>query len=450
MAASTGFQFSFGPSGTPREPEEPMRLLVMGDFSGKPAAERAPFAQRPSLRVDIDNLDATIAKLAPRVTTPDAGTIGFRTLDDFHPDHLFANVELFRTLREARSRPAPTGADSPLTALLGGGPASVAPAAGSPSKDPLDAFLRRIVAPHIVPDTRAQDQAYRDAVDMAVAEQMRTILHSPTFQTMEAAWRSVQFLVSGLELDETLQLCILDVSRDEIAAEIAALTDGDVRKSGLFGAIAGKRTQPGGQGWSAVIGLYRFGSDEADVRQLAALGSIASHAGGPFLAAANPADIGAGDATWKALRQSSAARWIGLVAPRLLLRRPYGKRNEPIEGFAFEELGNTPDHEQYLWAPGSVACALLLGRSYRLNEGWSFSPGDERQIEDLPSCTRTAADGETELVPCAEAFLADEQADALIGIGLMPLRSHRHRNVALLQRFQSIADPAAPLSGLPE
>jgi type VI secretion system protein ImpC len=137
------------------------------------------------------------------------------------------------------------------------------------------------------------------------------------------------------------------------------------------------------------------------------------------------------------------------VAPRLLLRRPYGARDEKIEAFAFEELGNRPDPAHYLWGSGALAAAMLLGRAYRAAEGWTFEPNAERTVEGLPSATRIGDDGEQELVPSAERFLADSQAERLLGSGLMPLLSHRHLNAAQLMRFQSIALPAAPLAGLP-
>jgi predicted component of type VI protein secretion system len=453
MPAPSSFDFTFGRSATPREPEEPMRLLLLGDFSGKPKGERVPLAARPCLRVDLDNLDATIAKLAPRVVTPEA-TVAITSLDDLHPDALFEKVELFRHLRDARARPAPQGADSPLSALLGGAPAQAsAPRAGANDDDWLNALLRRVVAPHVVPDTAASTTAYLSAVDSAIAEQMRQFLHAPAFQAIERNWRGVQWLIANLELDENLQLHLLDVTADELQADLDASPDGDVLKTGAYAALVDRwRGQPGAQRWSAMIGLFGVAPSLRDLSLLGALGAIASHSACPFVAGADAAlwKSGEGGPAWASLRSSQAARWIGLVAPRLLLRRPYGKRQEPVNAFAFEELAATPTHEQYLWAPGALAFALLLGRSYRLSEGWSFSLGDEREIDDLPSCTRLDAHGEPELVPCAEAFLPDQESERLMAAGLMPLLSHRHRNAVLLARFQSIASPSASLMGLPD
>jgi type VI secretion system protein ImpC len=239
------------------------------------------------------------------------------------------------------------------------------------------------------------------------------------------------------------------VSRDELLADLAA-AGAKLSQTGLYAALADRgRKQPGGLGWSALIGLDRFGSSDTDIGLLAALGLIGSQAGGPFIAAGDPA-LAEGAANWNALRASEVGRWIGLVAPRLLLRRPYGARDEKCDTFAFEELGNTPAHEQYLWGSGALACALALGRGYRSAEGWEFSPGEFGGIDDLPSATRLDRDGEKELVPSAERFLADTQAEKLLDAGLMPLLSHRHQNAAMLMRWQSIAQPKAALAGLPE
>ena len=453
MPSPSTFDFTFGKSGTPREPEDPMRLLVLGDFSGRPASERTPLATRPTVRVDLDTLDAAIAKLSPRVTTPEA-TIAIGSLDDFHPDALFAKVELFKQLREARSRPAPQGDDSPLAALLGGkAPQAAAASAASANDDWLNALLKRVVAPHVVPDTSGATKAYVNAIDASIAAEMRRVLHAPAFQALEANWRGVQWLVSSLELDEQLQLHVLDVTAEELQADLDASPDGDVLKTAAYAALVGRwRGVPGAQRWSAMVGLYGFGPSVRDLSLLGALGAIASHSGCPFLAAATAALWSTPDAdvtAWNTLRASGAAPWIGLVAPRMLLRLPYGARQEKVDAFAFEELGNAPEHDHYLWAPGSLAVAALLGRGYRLAEGWSFSPGDERDIEDLPSCTRLDAHGEPELVPCAEAFLPDQASERLLATGLMPLLSHRHRNAVQLARFQSIASPPAALNGLP-
>jgi len=443
MPGRLEFDLGFGRSGRPRDETEPMRLLVLGDFSGKAATERAPLASRPAPRVDIDNFDDVMRRLAPRVSVP-AGEIRFEQIDDFHPDRLYARLDLFKALREARTRP-PASSDDLLGRLLGKPAESGAPPAASPGG--LTGLIRDIVAPHIVKDTSAQTETYVAAVDAAIAQQMRALLHAPAFQSIEAAWRGVRWLVSSLELDEQLQLHLFDVTREELLADIVA-AQGTLAQTGVYRAVVDRsRNVPGGERWSALVGLMQFGPSDADIGLLAALGLIASQAGGPLLAGADltlAGDDAGALVGWQALRRSEAARWIGLAAPRVLLRMPYGKGSDPIEAFAFEEFAGPPVQDELLWGHASLAMALLIGRSF-IARGWDMEPGDEREIGDLPAYT-FVRDGEREMQPCGERPLSESQTNTLLKAGLVPIASRRDRNAVVAIRFQSVADPPAPLA----
>ncbi len=448
----SSFEFNLGQASGKRTETAPMRILLLGDFSGRPIGERTALAKRKAIQVDIDNIEAVIAKLAPCIST-DIGEVEFSSLDDFHPDGLFERLDLFRALRKARSQPAPKGEESPLASLIGG--AAVPPKFGTLAKRPetgdLQTWIENVIAPHVVPDTAQRDKAYVNAVDSAISEQMRALLHHPNFQAMEALWCGVRWLLANLELDQHLQLYLFDVTREELDQDLTRCAR--IEESALFAALAGRRGQPGTLPWSLLLGLSAFGVDQQDLQALAGLGALASHVGGPFIADADrslwPSLDKQENVNWKTLRAHPSASWIGLVTPRLLMRQPYGAKSERLERFAFEELGNRPEPSHYLWASGALACALLLGRCYAQNQGWSFSPGDEREVDDLPACTQLDSDGEAELVPCAEEFLSDTEAEQLLGAGMMPLLSHRHTNSALLMRFRSISSQNSALQGLP-
>lgn len=477
MPGRLEFNFSPTPKPRPRDSQSPMRLLLLGDFSARPANERRPLAERQTHSVDVDSLDDVMRRIGPRLNLGGA-EVGFESLDDFHPDALFARVPVFASLRQMRQRlmdpsrfaqaaaelggatsaapsgarpAAPAGDSSDLLAgLLGGRPAAAAPVAPvAQAVAGVDAFIRNIIAPHIVPDHRLQQAALVASVDSATAAEMRALLHDPAFQSLEGAWRGVQWLISSLELDETLELHLFDVSREELLADVVA-SQGQLARTGLHRALADRwRNVPGAHGWTALTALYSFGPSDADIGLLAALGLLAAQAGGPLLASGNPA-LALGDAAtlagWQSLRQSEAAPWIGLAAPRVLLRLPYGKRCDPCSGFAFEEFPGAPEHNHFLWGAGSLAIALLLGRAFT-QRGWNFEPGDEREIGELPAYHYTR-DGESEMQACAESYLSEQAGQALLEAGLMPVLSHKNRNAVTVMRFQSIAEPAQPLKGL--
>lgn len=427
----------------------PFRMLLVGDFSHLPAAERPPLGARPTHRVDGDNFKVVLRRLAPRLELAQA-RLEFASLDDFHPDSLYRRLPLFQALREARHQPPPSGSEL-MQGLLGGAPEPAAPASGAPAGSAaatVEALIRGIVAPHAVPDTRIQNQAQRAALDAASAEPLRALLHEPGFQALESSWRGVRWLIDGLELDEGLQLHLLDVSRDELLADLVAAR-GQLPQTGLYRALIERhRGAPDETGWSALVGLYRFGPSVADIGLLAALGLLAAQAGAPWLAGGDTllanADAPGLDG-WQALRASAVAPWIGLAAPRLLLRLPYGQASDPIESLAFEEFTGTPGHEQLLWGSGALAVALLIARAFSAR-GWDFEPGDEREIRDLPAYAHEQ-DGEQVLQACAEHYLGEQQLEAMLAAGLMPLASHRHANAVTVPRMQSIALPPTALAG---
>ena len=440
MPGRMEFDLGFGRAGRRRDDEEPMRLLVLGDFSGSPASERPPLASRPTRQVDMDTVEDVLRRYHPRVSVQ-AGEIQFERIDDFHPDRLYARLDLFQALRQARSKPPAESAD--LLGRLLGKPTESGPALAATG---LDALIRDVVAPHIVKDTSAQASAYVAGVDAAIAEQMRSLLHDPAFQALEAAWRGVHWAISSLELDENLQLHLLDVTRDELLADIVG-AQGQLAQTGLYRAVVDRwRNVPGSPGWSAFIVATEFGPSDSHVGLLAALGLIASNAGAPLIAGADLTLAGDGAAAsgWLALRRSEAAQWVALAAPRVLLRRPYGAKSDPVEAFAFEELTGPPEPRELLWGSSSLALAILIGRAFTAS-GWDMTPGDERELGDLPAYS-FVRDGEREMQPCGERFLTERDIDTLAKSGLVPIASRRDRNGVVAVRFQSVADPPAPLA----
>jgi type VI secretion system protein ImpC len=475
MAGRTSFHFELGPRARkrllPPVEESPMRILVIGDFGGS-AERRVDLAGRQPAEIDVDNFDRVMARIVPRVLLGrDRDTaLEFATIDDFHPDALYRRA-LFDGFREARSRaqnPANFAATSAQDAdtfarLLGNAPSAPLqrPQGGAESR--LQALIREAVAPHIVPDAPPHQALYVAAVEAAIGEQMRAILHEPQFKALEALWRGLYWLASNLETDEQLKLCILDVSRAELSAD-RLRAEGKVESSGLHRLLVEEvEDTTDDERWSLIVGQYSFGAAGEDLELLAHLGAVASHAGAPFLAAAESGLVGcgsiastpdprdwtppSGDAAerWSALRKSALAPWIGLTLPRVLLRLPYGRSSDPVASFPFEELAPRREHESYLWGNGALACALLIGRAFAAN-GWEMEPGDELEVEDLPAHVYDDG-GEKRLQPCVEAALVDRAAEAILGAGLMPLLWHKGRNALRVARFQSIAYPAQALSG---
>lgn len=473
--------------------DTPFRIALLGDFSGRASrgiveTGRALAARRP-IRVDRDNVDEVLGRLTPElhVTLGDTQTaIRFSELEDFHPDRLYERLPAFRALRDTRERaaaPVPlrelgrqTGRPSAsragpssgnlLDQILGDAPAppggaAAAPARSEPARalqsDPLTDFVRRAVAPHVVPETVPTQPERVEEVDTIVAADLRAVLHQPDFQALEAAWRSVDFLVRRLETDVTLQVHLIDVSMAELTADLDG--GGDAGTSGMYRLLVESSVGTAGAvPWALLVGLFTFGPDADDVGLLRRLAGIARAAGAPFIAsadsrlvgspsfgtAADPDDWRDVDASaWDALRRSADARFVGLAAPRFLLRLPYGGPDgEPCDVPGFEELSSPKAHEDYLWGSSAVLAGLLHGEAF-VSEGWSLRP--RLDVPGLP-LHLVRADGEVTAKPCAEAVLSARAVDRILDRGVIAVQSLKDGDAVRLARMQSIAEPLRALA----
>ncbi|MBB3324707.1 type VI secretion system ImpC/EvpB family protein [Atlantibacter sp. RC6] len=66
------------------------------------------------------------------------------------------------------------------------------------------------------------DDAYKSIasiiaeIDRKLSEQINLILHHTEFQSLESAWRGLQYLVYNTETDEKLKLRFMDISKNEL------------------------------------------------------------------------------------------------------------------------------------------------------------------------------------------------------------------------------------------
>jgi len=100
--------------GAQEDVELPLKILLLGDFTGRP--DPRSMEDRPPISVDKDNFDEVMAahKLEVAVSVPnkltdgpDAGdvstTLRFNTLSDFRPEGLVQQVPALRQLMELRT-----------------------------------------------------------------------------------------------------------------------------------------------------------------------------------------------------------------------------------------------------------------------------------------------------------------------------------------------------------
>jgi len=253
--------------------KRPVRIALLGDFSSGALAGRlessAALAKRKPLPVEFDTLEDALARMKLKLQLPLGAEgapveIDVSELESFHPDQLYANLEIFSALASLRKRLNTPSTFAKAAAEVqgwskgagkrassvnrrararGAAPSSGAtlddfarltgrPAVAKSADDSLDALLRSLVGPFVVPAANPNKDALVATVDKALSDAMRAVLHQPDFQNAESLWRGVDFLLRRLETSHQLQVHLIDLSAEEFAADLSAVTD--LSETGLY------------------------------------------------------------------------------------------------------------------------------------------------------------------------------------------------------------------------
>jgi type VI secretion system protein ImpC len=441
---------------TPVTPRD-FRILILGDFSGR--GDDAPLRSDAPRRIDRDDLDAHLARIAPRLRVEIDGApvdLAFASIDDFHPDRLAARLASIErtaamTAEPSSPSPAPSGGIGPapdLTRAVSGASLldDILDDVGAPQPrraDELSAFVDRVVAPHLVQAPDRDAAARAESKQQETARVLRRILHHPRVQALESTWRAIELLVRRLDTDGELHLFIFDVPREQIAIGLERL--------------ASQRQAAEAESWSLAISLHAFPDGDAGAECLARVAMAARTLSTPLVAAAPVSFAGRASATaleddgqpaappevYTLIRRSLEARFLGLTIPRVLLRVPYGRDN-PCDTIDFEELDDPAAHDDYLWGSGASLVALLAGEAFN-ERGWAIGGRMSFDVSSLPFYTYRRGT-ETVAAPCAETLMSERGARHLLSRGLMPLAWIKNTDRVRLVELRSVADPAAPLA----
>jgi type VI secretion system protein ImpC len=461
-------------------PKRPIRIALLGDFGGGAASGRldtgAELGGRKPISVEFDNLEDQLGRLMPSLTVPlgesrGAVELSLNELDGFHPDTLFRELDLFRKLADLRKRlnntatfdkaaaevnklaggakrkasrvgrgrargatPDPGARLSDFARLTGRAPAS--------SELSVEALLRDMVSPFVVPADKPEKTKLLATLDAAIADSMRALLHQPDLQAAESLWRGVDFLLRRLETGPMLQVHLIDVSAEEWAADLAC---DDLADSGLYQLLVRKPGEAKDGGYTYIAGLYQLEAAPPQLELLGRMAKIAAAAGAPFLTgfdtdafadAKRPPHELISDAL-AALRQLPEARRLMLLGPRFLLRHPYGRHSDPISSFDFEEFTAQEGLAGMLWGhPALLALTALAGQ------------GGQLVVGDLPFHHFRDADGDSTALPCTERLVSADFAARLARLGITALQAHRgEASVRVAGLFAVNGEPLGAAAG---
>ncbi|MCZ6836137.1 MAG: type VI secretion system contractile sheath large subunit [Planctomycetota bacterium] len=485
------YEMNFGKLGKSLGEVKPggrFRIALLGDFSGRANKGEletgADLAKRKGLKVEFDTIDDVIQRLGIKLDIPlgnNGGTaeVSIASLDDFHPDELYDNIEIFEELSGLRSRlnnsstfesaaseiqewlgdksltkrtklkakskgtDMPSGKLSDFSKLMG---QAASTNAGGHSVEEL---LKRVVAPFVVPSKDPAQDEMVASVDESLSGLMRSILHDPDFRTLEAMWRSVDLLARSLETGVDLQIILYDITAEEIAADLSGADD--LTETGLYQLLVEQPTMDAQQGaFSVVAGCYTFEQTPPHAELLGRIAQIVAQTKTSFIASIGnealkklkPEDVHPLVAdSWDALKAMPEASYLALVAPRFMVRNPYGKKSDPIDPFEFEEFNAKDGLRSLLWGNPAMLVALLLGLNYAKAGGLKgMNLSKVMSLGEMPFHYFNDADGDQIALPCTDRMLPMKLAEQVTLQSIMPLLAIKGQPEVRLGSWTSLGE----------
>ena len=345
-----------------------------------------------------------------------------------------------------------------------------------PESDGYDVARQGIAAfvTNILQTGNHQDPVNKLAVDRMIAEldskiskQMNNILHAEPFQQVESFWRSMKLLVDRTDFKENIKINILHATKEELLEDFEFAPE--IVQSGFYKHVySSGYGQFGGEPIASIIGSYAFNNNAQDMKLLNYVSAVGAMAHAPFLTSVSPDFFGLKSFTelptikdvssifegpsytkWRALRESEDARYLGLTAPRFLLRLPYSPIENPVKNFNFQE-DVSHRHEDYLWGNTAFLLASSLTDSFAKYR-WCpniIGPQSGGAVNDLPVHLFDAL-GQTQAKIPTEILVTDRREFELAEEGFITLTMRKGSNNAAFFSANSVQKPRK-FPGTPE
>ena len=296
-------------------------------------------------------------------------------------------------------------------------------------------------------------------IDSKLSAQINAILHSDPVQKLESSWRGLKFMIDRTDFRQNIKIEMLSVTKDELLADFE--DSPEVMKSGLYKHVyTAEFGQFGGQPVAAMVSNFEFGAGPQDIKLMQYMSTVGAISHAPVIASAGPQMFGVEKyeeianlkdlqsifegpkyAKWNAFRETEDARYLGLTAPRFLLRTPYGPDTVPVKAFNYKEEADGKT-DNYLWGSAAFAFATKLTDSFAKYR-WCpniIGPQSGGAVENLPVHTFESMGQLQSKIP-TEVLISDRREYELAEQGFISLTMRKGSDNAAFFSANSIQKP---------
>lgn len=329
------------------------------------------------------------------------------------------------------------------------------------AKKGVAAFIENLIGSHQTeePVNKSLVDQMLVELDKKISAQMDEILHEERFQQIESSWRGLKLFIDRTDFRENNKVELLHVTKSELLEDFEFAPE--TTQSGLYKHVySSGYGQFGGEPTGAIIGNFAFTPSTPDMKLLQYMGALGAMAHAPFISSVGPEFFGIDSfeelpnikdlkstfespkyTKWRSLRESEDARYLGLTAPRFLLRVPYDPIENPIKKFNYVE-NVSRSHEHYLWGNTAFAFATRLTDSFAKYR-WCpniIGPQSGGAVEDLPVHVFESMGALQSKIP-TEVLVTDRKEFELAEEGFIALTMRKGSDNAAFFSANSIQKP---------
>lgn len=242
-------------------------------------------------------------------------------------------------------------------------------------------------------------------IDGMVSKQLNDIMHHESFKRLEASWRGLEYLVACKDevAQAPIQIKVWNVTWAELKKDQEGAMEFD--QSMFFKKIYEEALgTPGVPPFSVILtdfDIHPRPSREHpfdDIAILQRLSETAAAAFAPLLINASPSMFGVDHfhelrqsfdleklharpdfLRWQQFRTTEESRFVSVLLPRMLLRKPYRPERNHHFGFPFEELPKTA--EDHIWGGAIFGMGEVLIRAFAESRWFANIRGVQRGVQ---------------------------------------------------------------------
>lgn len=288
-------------------------------------------------------------------------------------------------------------------------------------------------------------------IDRLLSQQVNAVIHHPRFQRLESSWRGLLYLTHQVDPEASVRIRMLDLSWKELTRDMERAMEFD--QSQFFRKVYNEEFDTsGGEPFSVLLCDHEVrlrpgpGAPTDDMATLKSVMQVAAAAFAPFVTSASPQLFGLEDFTqlqrpmdltrifeqqeyvrWNALRQQEDARFLAMVLPRTLMRKPYREDGRRADGFRFHEDTSDKELGGYLFGSAVFALGGVMIRSF-CRSGWLADIRGVRRgqdagglVTDLPAHEFSTDPEQIARRYSTDVSLTDRQEAELSDLGFVSL-----------------------------